>query len=100
MKYTKHYTNDRQAREAVIQAIGEGKVIDRITVDYHGRTQVHEITDNAIIRCTDANTNELITKLIARPNQIRRYYPNGYSKAIAEAIKKAYEHQLQGLNEM
>ena len=100
MTYSAHYLNDRQSREEIIKAIGEGEVIARKVWYHEGRKQIHEITDNAIIRCYNPYTGKLITKLIARPNQIRRYYPNGYSEAIAKAIEIAYEHQVKGYNEM
>ncbi len=94
-----HFTRDRQDRETLIKEIGSGKVVKRVVVDRGHRNgpEIHEITDNAIVNIYNQRTRKLITKLIARPNQIRRYYEEG--KAPKEILDKAYEHMKKGYNE-
>jgi hypothetical protein len=94
-----HFTRDRQDRETLIKEIGSGKVVKRVVVDRGHRNgpEIHEITDNAIVNIYNQRTGKLITKLIARPNQIKRYYEEG--KAPKEILNKAYEHMKKGYNE-
>ena len=94
-----HFTRDRQDRETLIKEIGSGKVVKRVVVDRGHRNgpEIHEVTDNAIVNIYNQRTRKLITKLIARPNQIRRYYEEG--KAPKEILNKAYEHMKKGYNE-
>lgn len=98
MTYSKHYTEDRKAREEIIKTIGEGQDIAKVVWYHEGRKQIHVITDNGIVKVYNAYTGLLITKLIARPNQIKRYFRNGYNATIKAVIEIAYEHQVQGLN--
>ena len=97
---TKHYTNDRSNREELIKRIGEGTVVKAFIVDRHHKNgkEVHMITDNGIIIIYKYVTKKLITKLIARPNQIRRYYEGVGKEAPTDIIAKAYEHQKLGYN--
>lgn len=99
MTTTLHFSRDRQSRENLIKQIGEGKVIKTVELDkgHPNGPEIHKITDNAIVVIYNKRTGKLITKLIARPNQIRRYYEEG--KAPKELIKKAKEHQRKGYNE-
>ena len=98
MKYTAHYATERQLREAVIKRIGLGKVAGQFVVDrgHENGKEVHILTTTAIILVFNARTKKLVTKLIARPNQVKRYYPNGdYPQ---EIVDLAYEHVKAGLN--
>lgn len=98
MKTSKHYSNDRQYREALIRYLGQGEVIAKFYIDrghWHG-IERHEVTDNAIIIIYNNTTNEIITKLIARPNQIKRYYKDG--KYPQKIVDIAYEHTKAGYN--
>lgn len=86
-----HYTEERKYREENIKKIGEGKVIDSFIIDKGHRNgpEIHEITDTAIINIYNKRTKKLITRLIARPGQIKRYY-NG--NAPKEVVNKAFEN--------
>ena len=86
-----HYTEERKYREENIKKIGEGRVIDSFIVDKGHRNgpEIHEITDTAIINIYNKRTKKLITRLIARPGQIKRYY-NG--NAPKEVVNKAFEN--------
>ena len=75
---TRHYIEERQDRENRIKIIGQGKVIKSVVVDRGHRNgpEIHEITDTGIINIYNERTKKLVTKLIARPGQIKRYFIN------------------------
>ena len=93
-----HYTNERQEREAIIKKIGYGKIIKTAIVDdgHPKGATIHEISDTGIITITNQKTHKLVTRLIARPYQIRRYWDNG--NAPWELVKIAIKHQQMGYN--
>lgn len=76
MKKTLHYIEDRQDRENRIKEIGYGAVIKRVVVDrgHKNGPEIHEVTDTGIVNIYNERTHKLITKLIARPAQIKRYF--------------------------
>ena len=92
---SKHYTNDRQRREQIINQIGIGKVVASFIVDrgHVNGAERHEITNTGIIVIYNNRTNKMITKLIARPGQIKRYYKEG--KAPKDLIKKAIDNTVK-----
>lgn len=71
-----HYKRDRKRREEIVKQIGTGNVIKEVVLDRGHRNgpEVHKVTDTGLVLVYNQRTNVLITKLIARPNQIRRYY--------------------------
>lgn len=85
-----HYTHDRKQRERKIQKIGEGSIYAEFLVD-HGHingAEKHVITTTGIIIIYNAVTLVLITKIIARPAQIKRYFPDGnFPEEIVEHAK-------------
>lgn len=95
---SKHYRIDRQKREEIIHQIGMGNVVASFVVDrgHENGAERHEITTTGIIVIYNNRTNKMITKLIARPGQIRRYYRNGNApryliqKAIDNTVKNHY----------
>ena len=82
---SRHWTKDRQNRKELIETIGYGNIIITVVVDRHHRNgpEIHEISDTGIITIFNQRTKKMITQLIARPGQIRRYFtdneiiPNG-----------------------
>ena len=95
---SRHWETERQYRELIIKKIGLGKVAGQFVVDrgHKNGAEVHIITTTAIILVYNARTKKLVTKLIARPAQIKRYYPNGdYPQ---EIVDLAYEHTKLGYN--
>ncbi len=92
---SKHYEMDRQAREAIIEKIGYGKVVAEFTIDRGHRNgpEIHKISDTGIITIYNKRSGKLITKLIARPGQIRRYYEVG--KAPRNLIQKAIDNTVK-----
>ena len=93
-----HYDYDREYREKFILTIGQGKKVAEFIVDrgHKNGAERHVITDTAIILIYNVRTNKLITKLIARPNQIKRYFPNGDFPQ--RLVDLAYQHVKQGFN--
>jgi len=98
---SKHYTRDRQQREAIINQIGTGNVIKEVVIDRGHRNgpEVHKITDTALILVYNQRTGILVTKLIARPAQILRYYSDDELKPRA-VVKLARKHVEMGWNEI
>lgn len=86
---TRHYSEDRIDRENRIRKIGYGTVIKRVVVDrgHKNGPEIHEVTDTGIVNIYNQRTHKLVTKLIARPAQIKRYFDEG--KAPAELLKRA-----------
>ena len=92
---SRHYNRDRVAREKLIREIGIGKEIKTVEVDkgHPNGAELHTITTNGIVIIRNERTNKMITKLIARPNQIRRYGIE--DKKVIEIARK---HQTLGYN--
>ena len=89
---SKHYTKDRQRREAIITQIGTGNVIKEVVVDRGHR-------NTALILVYNQRTGILVTKLIARPAQILRYYREDEVRP-TKVIELARIHTKLKYNEM
>lgn len=95
---TNHYYIDRQEREKLIQNIGYGRLVKSVRVDNgdpRGAT-IHNLSNTGIITIISEKTNKIVTKLIARPNQVRRYYSNRNEEAPAYLIALAKNHMEKG----
>lgn len=98
-----HYTTDREKREELIRQIGPGRVIRTAVVDRHhpNGPEIHEISDTGIITIYNQRTGILVTRLIARPGQIRRYYnPDKGDYPPRRVLDLAREHQQMYYNYM
>lgn len=74
---SRHYKNKRYKREKFINKyLNDGHIIDGFVVDKgHSKgAEVHSLTDNGIIIVHNYHSGLLVTKLIAREQQIKRYY--------------------------
>ena len=75
---TNHYKNQRYKREEFIDKYlnGDGKMVDGFIVDkgHQNGLEVHSVTEHGVIIIHNLASGALITKLIARPQQIKRYY--------------------------
>lgn len=95
-----HYTLDRQTRENLIKKIGYGKPIKTKVLDRGHRNgkEIHVLSDTGIITIFNQRTKKMITKLIARPGQIRRYFeeneviPKGLIELARQHQKMAYNY--------
>lgn len=96
---SKHYTNDRKRREEIIKEIGYGRTVKSVVIDrgHRNGAEIHEISNTGIITIYNERTGKMITKLIARPSQITRYY-NENEKVPSFLIEIAREHQKKGYN--
>lgn len=103
---TKHYKNQRYNREKFINDyIGDGLIVDGFVVDngHPNGVEVHSITENSIIIIHNYRTGKLVTKLLARPQQIKRYYESTGRKHPPEykhILELAREHNILGFNNM
>ena len=99
MTQSRHYTEDRKAREELINKIGTGKAIATVRVDrgHRNGAELHTITTTGIIIIRNERTHKMITKLIARPGQVRRYFTE-ITEEVQKVINIAREHQLANYN--
>ena len=80
---SRHYDNDRLARERFIEEEmgGIGNPIREIIAtskkDYHPEGQIHILTDTGVILICSRDKRFLITKIIANPTNCKRFYENG-----------------------
>lgn len=96
-----HYFEDRQQRESLINEVGEGRVVDSFLVDHHHKDgkEIHNVTDTGIVIIQNYNTKIIITKIIARPNQIRRLYSSAGKKVPRSILRQTFKHTLNNMNE-
>lgn len=100
---TLHYVNDRRARDDFIEhALGVGAVIDIFSCDRgHAKgIEIHEVTDTGVIVIKNGVTHKVITKLIARPEQIRKLYRENSKEPPSWLIKKAYKNNAKRYNDI
>lgn len=99
---SKHYNGQRYKREKFIKERlnGDGNVIDSFIVDkgHKNGLERHDITDNGIIVIYNAKTNILVSKLIARPQQISRYYCNSGREPPWWLLRLCEWHESMGYN--
>ncbi len=96
-----HYNNDRQYRENLIRfTIGYGHTIGRFHVDkgHPNGAEIHEVSSTGIITVFNERTNKLVTRMVARPNQIYRYFDSVHKEAPKAVIALARYHQQMGWN--
>lgn len=97
-----HYDMDRYYREMFIYNYlgGNGKVIDSFVVDkgHKNGAERHCITDHGLIIVYNVRTGKMVTKLIARPHQIKRYYINTNKRPSEKLLELCREHQQMGFN--
>ena len=94
---TRHYELERQSREALIRQIGIGRIVKSVVVDrgHKNGPEVHAISETGIVMIFNKRSKQLITKLIARPAQIERYFEDG---APTWLLAIAKQHQTLGYN--
>ena len=100
---TNHYKNKRYNREKFINDyIGDGKVIGSFVVDrgHKDGLERHDVTDTGLIIVYNLKSQKLITKLIARPQQIKRLYQNVGKEAPRWLLSLCYRHNTLNYNMM
>lgn len=101
---TNHYKNKRYKREKFISKhlYGDGNVIDSFIVDRNhpmGK-EVHCVTDTGLIIVYNATSQKLVTKLIARPQQLKNLYQSVNKKVPKYLLDLAYWHNTLHYNEI
>lgn len=73
---SRHWERDRKNRKELIETIGHGNTIKIVVVDRHHKNgpEIHELSDTGIVTIFNQKTKKMITQLIARPGQIKRYF--------------------------
>lgn len=94
-----HYTDERTARENLIKKIGYGNIIKEVELDrgHKNGPEIHKISDTGIVTIYNKRSGKLITKLIARPGQIKRYF-NKNENIPAELLSLARYHEKMEYN--
>lgn len=103
MLTTNHLTIDRANRvRAIKELIGYGKPVRGFRIDRHHKNgeEYHLITSTALVLIFNFHSKKLITILVARPNQIKRYYEAAGDTAPQELLDLAYEHTKKGYNNL
>lgn len=99
---SKHYKSQRHKREKIINKFinGDGKVIDSFIVDrgHKNGLERHDITENGIILIYNEGSGKLVSKLIARPHQIKRYYKDSNREPPQWLLDLCYWHQSLNYN--
>ena len=99
---SKHYDKQRCKRQRLIDRYinGDGNVIDSFVVDkgHKDGVEIHSITDTGLIIIHNQSTGKLVTKLIARPEQISRYYKNSNKYPPKWLLELAEWHKSLGYN--
>ena len=96
--YSSHYITDRVARENLIKQIGIGTAVATVRIDrgHPAGPELHTLTTTGIIVIHNEATGKLVTKLIARPNQIRKRFK--VTPEIERIIQIAALHQSLNYN--
>jgi hypothetical protein len=75
---TNHYKNKRCNREKFIQEhfSEDSKIVDEFIINrgHPNGLERHCVLNNGIVTIYNLNSGKLITKILARPQQIKRYY--------------------------
>ena len=100
---SKHYRSNRYEREKFIdEHFKNDYVVDEFVVDkgHPKGAERHCITNNGIIIVYNLRSGKLVTKLIARAGQIKRYYYNSGREPPYYLIELAREHESLGYNNL
>lgn len=99
--YSTHYVKERIAREKLIAEIGIGEAVATIKLDrgHPAGAELHTITTTGIIVIRNVHSGKIVTKLIARPGQVRRYFDE-IAPEVEKIIQIARIHQQLMYNEM
>ena len=101
---TLHFSKERAARHLnILTLLGTGKHIYSFVVDkgHWNGAEIHSVFSNGVIVIRNQRTNLLITELVARPGQIRRYWEEQCKAMPVEIwalMEKARQNQIKGYN--
>lgn len=99
---TEHIKYRKSRVNFIEDNIGIGSILDTFLVDkgHVNGKEYHSITNTGIIIIKNARTEKLITMLIARPQQVRRYYLKENKQTPKEVILLAEKHTELGYNNL
>lgn len=103
---SRHYQRQRNKREKFIdEHFSDGYIVDEFIVDrnHPQGAERHCLTNNSVIIIYNLRTGKLVTKLLARPQQIKRYYEHSGKEPPLEyeqMLRLAREHTIAGYNMM
>lgn len=100
---SQHYSTSREARnEFISSTFGNGTLIDSFIVDRgHAKgAEIHEVYDTGVIEIRNALTKKLITKIIARPEQLRKLYGQNNQQPPKWLLNKAYKNNFKRYNDI
>ena len=103
-KQSIHYkaSEAQRKREKNIQEElhGNGQTVKSFVIDkgHKNGKEIHTITDHGVILIQNKKTGMLITKLIAKPSQIRKYYAMLDMDAPEWLLKIAKRNRSRNLN--
>ena len=98
-----HYFSSRQEREALIEKyVGTGDIIETFEVfrEQKGRREVHYVTNTGVIIVYSPEDNKIMTKYVARPQQLRRLYGLRGEEPPKWLLRLAYEHNRKRYNDI
>lgn len=100
--YSKHYIKGRKKRQNYIDKYmnGDGNVLLKCYLDkgHKKGAEIHCLTDNGIIIVYNAITHKMVTKLVARPEQIETLYRIKKQTAPSYLLNLASWHETCGYN--
>lgn len=99
--FSEHFLRDRQTRDMFIhEAVGDGNVVAQFVVDngHKNGKEIHSVTDTAVIIISNQITGKLITKIIARPEQVKRLYRSRGEVPPRKILCLAYKHNILSYN--
>lgn len=96
---TNHF-NDRMQRYFIAQQIGLGKPIKSFLVNtnHPNGLEIHTLTNTGLVFIQNEQSKKLITMLIARPQQLKRYYMATNQFCPKYLLNLGYMHNKAGLN--
>ena len=103
--YSKHLNHERKCRNEFIEShfkLSNKNIVNVFCVDkgHKDGIELHVIYKSGVIKVINPINRRIVTYLIARPQQIKRYYEKcrlkvNYDKTVLDV---AYAHELDGLN--
>lgn len=92
---SKHLENDRQGRMALIAKIGYGKPVASIELDdgHRDGPKQETLSTTGIITVRNVRSRKVVTYLIARPGQLKRFFADTVPEYLVEIAR---EHQRLG----
>lgn len=100
---SRYHNAERISREYLIDfGIGLGHVVNDFVINrgHKDGPEIHNLTSTGVIIVENYYTKKIVTKLIARPQQIQRYYNIIGEKAPMWLIAITKEHNAIGYNQV